>query len=175
MRFRIILSNCSELHRIPAVLAFRDLPVIVFEQSFKADRDKSVTGEEVTRRPRNLTAASAKHTHKKSAWAVLGSCRCKSGSTACWILSRHLYLDLSIEKRFDDDVPERTYQSNTVHLSTSFFSFTLLYRELFKLTGTDFQIQDLCLTIAGLSEILIRVLSGEIQLRFVSADGYVIF
>lgn len=61
--------------------AFRNLPVIVFEQSFMADWDKSAIGEEVTDL-KNLTAASAKK-KTKSAPAVLGRCRCKSGSTAC--------------------------------------------------------------------------------------------
>lgn len=58
-----------------------------------------------------------------------------------------------------------------------FLSFSLLYIDLFKLTGTDLQIQDLCLMIAGLSEILVRVLSDvyEIHLRFISADGCIIF
>lgn len=57
------------------------------------------------------------------------------------------------------------------------FQFYIVYRDLFKLTGTDSQIKDLRLTIAGLSEYLIRDFSDvyEIQLRFVSADGSVIF
>lgn len=48
----------------------------------------------------------------------------------------------------------RTDQSNTVPLSASFSLW--LYRDLFKRAGADTRVEDLCWTIAGLSEILIR-------------------
>lgn len=68
-----------------------------------------------------------------------------------------------------------TDQSNMTRLSSS--SSVSHYCIEICSNGTDLQIRDLCLTIAGLSEILIRVLSDvcEIQPRFVSAEGYVIF
>lgn len=81
-------------------------------------------------------------------------------------------------ERFDDYIPESRGLIRAAWCTSLIISsFTLLYRDLFKLTGTEIQIQDLCLTIAGLSEILIRVLSYvyEMQLRFVSADGCIIF
>lgn len=123
--------------------------------------------------PGNFTAASAKH--NKVCQPFIRSCKC--GPSFCWIPSRHLYLDLRSDNGVTTTHLSQGLIRATVHLFGSCSVLQYCTEVCSNLQGKIFPIQDLCLTIAGLSEILIRVLSDvyEIQLRFVSADGSVIF
>lgn len=143
--------------------------IVCVNNHFKADRDKSVTGQEVTEEFNRCKCQTQKHVHQAAQIQFN-----RLPNTESPPLPRP-----QTWERFDSYRPESRGVIRAIRCASP-VQFSVLHyctEICSNCQGQILKIQDLCLTIAGLSEILIRVLSDvyETQLRFVSADGDVIF